>query len=163
MKKIILIAAFAIFSISSMTAQQFSIGVNGGLPLGDAGDISTFSVSADVSYLWEVSDVFQAGVTTGFSNAFGDDVGSGDFAFEIPDIQFLPIAASARYMFSDAFFGGADLGYAVGINDGNEGGIYYRPKIGYGVTDGINIIASYTGISNDGSFDVATLGVEFKL
>ena len=42
---------------------------------------------------------------------------------------------------------GLDLGYAVGINDGNDGGVYYRPMFGYNINEKIQLNASYRGVS----------------
>ena len=51
--------------------------------------------------------------------------------------------------------------YAVGINEGNEGGFYLRPLIGYNITGNTELNVSYVNISNDGSFSIATLGILF--
>ena len=63
------------------------------------------------------------------------------------------------------FILGADLGYAIGVSPSdNDGGFYYAPRIQYGVSESIDIVLAYRGISVDGgSFDVLTLGIEFGL
>lgn len=169
MKKLLLVAVVALFGFT-MNAQdaQFKVGVNGALPIGDAGDFYSFSVGLDVAYLWNVSDKFDAGVASGFTSAFGDEQSVSVFGItatvDVEDAQFIPIAGAARYNVSDDFFLGADLGYAVGINDGNDGGFYYRPKVGYNFSEKVSVNLSYTGIALDGgSFDTIGLGVEFGL
>jgi len=169
MKKVLLIAALAVFGLGVSNAQEegLKLGVTAGLPIGDAGDVSTFGIGLDVSYLWEVGDGFLVGATTGYQHFFGD---SGEesfmgisYKFEYDDFQFIPLAASARYYFSDEFFAGADLGYAIGLNDGNDGGFYYRPKVGYGFGN-IAVHASYAGVSMDGfTFSYIGVGIEFGL
>ncbi|MDT0648986.1 hypothetical protein [Autumnicola edwardsiae] len=59
---------------------------------------------------------------------------------------------------------GLDLGYAIGVNDGNDGGFFYRPKIGFSLAM-LNIVASYTNISIEDNFNVSTfnIGLEFEL
>ena len=146
--------------------EGFKAGVNLGLPVGDAGDASNFSVGVDAVYHWEVSDAFYAGVATGFTNAFGktETFSDGGITAEIEfeDVQFLPIAASGRFAASEDFKVGADLGYAVGISDGNDGGFYYRPIVGYNVAEKIELNLSYTGISLDGgTWSTINLGVLF--
>ncbi len=170
MKKLVLGFVFAVFAMSNLNAQgNFNAGVNLGLPIGDAGDGWTFNVTVDLSYLWEVSDGFDAGIATGFSHSFGDsetyDFGEGgSVTLDVDDVQFLPIAAAARFNVSDKFGLGADLGYAIGINDGNDGGFYYAPRAYYSVSDSMDIVFAYRGVSLDGgSFDVLTLGVQFGL
>lgn len=164
MRKYIIIAAFAVFGMSVNAQEGLKAGANLAIPVGDAGDASGFSIGLDVLYHWSVSDDFNAGVATGFTNAFGKSIDTGIGSFEIPDVQFIPVAASGRFNASDMISVGADLGYAIGINDGNDGGFYYRPIVGYGVSDNIELNLSYTGISLDGAtWSTIALGVLFGL
>jgi hypothetical protein len=156
--KRILLSALAVFAFATMSAQDFNAGLNVGLPIGDAGDAYTFNITLDVSALWEVSESFDAGVATGLSYNLGDEIAG----FSIDDAIFLPIAAAGRFAVSEDFTLGADLGYALGLApDGNDGGFYYAPRVQYGVSDALDIVLSYRGVSDDGSFDVINLGVEF--
>ncbi|MCR9182362.1 MAG: hypothetical protein NXH73_05500 [Flavobacteriaceae bacterium] len=162
MKKVLLIAAIAVFGFTSVQAQEegFKAGITLGLPIGDVSDGYTFNASLDLAYLFDIADSFQVGPALGYSHYFGDEV----LGFEIDDATFLPIAASARFFASEDFFFGADLGYAVGLSpDGNDGGFYYKPKVGYNLGS-VAILASYSGISVDGgTFSAIGLGVEFGL
>lgn len=161
MKKLVLIVALVVFSIGTASAQgQFKIGVNGAIPVGDAGDAYTFGVGVDVAYLFEVADMVWIGPKTSYFQYFGDN---GIDGVEIEDAQFIPIVASGRVGLGEAFYFGADLGYAIGVDDTNGGGFYYRPKIGYnfGV---VGLIASYSGVNNDGgNFSSINFGVEFGI
>lgn len=164
MKKILFtVAAVLGFAAVSHAQEGFKVGANAALPIGDAGDLSTFSVGLDVAYLFEVSDAFYLGAATGFTNAFGEEVDFGFATVEVEDVQFVPVAAAARYYFADSFYGGADLGYAFGITEGMDGGFYYRPKVGYNFSDLVGVNVSYTGVSLEGgSWDTVGLGVEFS-
>ena len=169
MKKLLLSAALALFGFCSVFAQDFNVGLSAALPMGDAGEVTTFGVNLDVNYLWEVSDELKAGIASGYHHYFGDKetisfLGSS-VTVEYDDFGFLPIAAAGRYSLSDEFTIGADLGYAVVLSpDGNEGGFYYAPKVQYSVSDQLDIVAAYKGISRDGgSFDAFSIGVEFGL
>ncbi len=154
----------------SSTAQyvdrtNFKAGLNAGLPVGDAGDFSSFSLGLDLAYHIGASELLDVGFATGFINAFGDTTTisgvGGSFETEFEDFQFLPAAASIRLYPTYDFKFGADVGYAVGINEGNEGGFYLRPIIGYNITGNTELNVSYVNISNDGSFSIATLGILF--
>ncbi|WP_431107613.1 outer membrane beta-barrel protein [Winogradskyella poriferorum] len=168
MKKLFL-AAFAVFAFASVNAQEFKAGVSAALPMGDAGDVSSFGVNLDVSYLWEVSEDFKAGVASGYQHYFGSEEDVTLFGqtvtVEYDDFGFLPIAAAGRYAVSEEFTLGADLGYAIGLSpDGNDGGFYYAPKVQYSISDSLDIVLAYKGVSLDGgSFDALSLGVEFGL
>jgi hypothetical protein len=168
MKKIFLFTAIAVFGFSVMSAQGgFKVGANFALPVGDAADFSSFSIGLDAAYLVEVSEKFALGGATGFTNAFGktDTFTALGYSVDIDyeDVQFIPVAAAARFYATDKFYAGADLGYAIGINDGNDGGFYYRPRLGYNFTDMIGANFSYTGISLDGGdWSTIGIGVEFS-
>ena len=164
MKKLLLVAAIAVFGLSSVNAQNFNGGISLGLPIGDAGDAWTFNVTLDVNYLWDAGENFKAGVATGFSHSFGDSIDTGFGTFDVEDAQFLPLAGAARFAVSEEFTLGADLGYAIGISEGNDGGFYYSPRAQYSLSEALDIVLAYRGVSLDGgSFDVLTLGVEFGL
>jgi len=168
MRKIILaaVAVFAMAFTANAQNDKFEVGISGGVPTGDATDFYSFSIGADVSYLWNVSDSFYAGFSTGMTNADGDDipVANSNATISTDDAQFVPLAAAARYNVAGKFFVGADVGYAIGINEGNDGGFYYRPKIGYDITEKINVNIMYTGIAlDDADFTTIGLGVMFGL
>ena len=170
MKKLFLFAALAVFGFSNVNAQEegFKLGVTLALPMGDAGDGWSFGATLDATYLFDVADSFQLGATTGYQHFFGktEEIDMGVFGtveVEFDDAQFIPLAASARFYASEDFFFGADLGYALGLNEGNDGGFYYRPKVGYNL-GGASILASYSGVSMDGfTFSYVGVGVEFGL
>lgn len=165
MKKYCLVIAIIMFSGLSLHAQEgANAGINFGIPVGDAGDFSGFSLGVDLNYLWNVSDAFDAGVATGFTNAFGKSVEILGIDVDTEDVQFLPIAAAGRFHATDKFRVGADLGYAIGLNEGNDGGFYYRPMVGYGITDAFEVNLSYTGISLDGAtWSTIVLGLMVNL
>lgn len=164
MKKIFLLAAFAIFG-SSLHAQDFKLGVNAGLPLGNAGDVSSFSLILDAGFLWEVSEQFDLGVMSGFSHSFGKKAAEiGNASFNYGDVSFIPIAGAARLNALDKLTLGLDLGYAIGVSDGNDGGFYYAPRMQFGISETVAVVLAYRGISLDGgSFDVLSAGLEFSL
>lgn len=158
MKKVLLIAAVAVFGFTSVQAQDegFKADVNFGIPVGDIDEVSSFNIGVDVSYLFNVADSFQVGPLVGYSHFLL----KSDFS-DFDDISYLPVAASARFFASEDFFFGADLGYAVGINDGNEGGFFYRPKLGYNLGP-VSLLLMYSGVSDNGfTASSLNLGVEF--
>lgn len=161
MKKSLFLLALVVFAVGSMSAQgNLSAGISLGLPIGYAGDGWNFNTTLDVNYLWEVGENFKAGIATGYSHFFGEQ-GAG---YEIDDIQYFLIAGSARFVISNKFTLGMDLGYA--IESGDDGGIYYAPRVQYGISESIDIVAAYRGISyiiDTYSMNAMTLGVEFGL
>lgn len=165
MKKTIFFAALFVMGMLTTTAQnEFRAGLSGGIPIGDAGDFATFAIAVDLGYLFEISDSFDAGVATGYSTSFGDEITIAGVTIELDDVQFIPVAASGRFEVAPNFTLGADVGYAIGINDGNDGGFYYSPRAQYSVSEAIDIVAAYRGVSVDGgSWDIISAGVEFGI
>lgn len=149
------------FGFTATAQGNFNVGVNLGLPTGDVSDAYTFALGLEANYLFEVSETFEVGPSISFSNFFGDEVGG----FEFEDASFLPIAAAARFAAGDSFTLGADLGYAVGLSpDGNDGGFYYRPMVGYDLSENFMLQAYYSGVSVDGgTFSAFGIGGVFGL
>ena len=166
MKKLMLLAAVAVFGLSNVNAQEgFTVGAHVGIPVGDFGEYSSFNFGVDGSYMWNVGEGFDVGVATGYTNFSGGDdetfdTGFGVFTIERPSFGFIPIAGAARYSFNENWFGGLDLGYALATE--GDGGVYYQPKVGY-KTDSLDIFGFYKGISVDGgSFASVGVGIGFR-
>ncbi|HMR17345.1 MAG TPA: outer membrane beta-barrel protein [Mariniflexile sp.] len=157
MKKLLLCAVFAVFAMSSLHAQEFKAGVNVGLPMGDIKDYSSLNIGVEVNYLWAVSDEFKAGLSAGYNTYLGKD--------GYDALGYLPIAAAGRFNISEDLTIGADLGYAIGVNpSGIDSGFYYAPKLQYGVSESIDLVLAYKGISvNGASLSSLNLGIEFGL
>lgn len=157
MRKLFLVAAIAVFGLTNANAQEFKLGLNAALPVGDANNISSFGVAADVAYLFYAAEDFKIGPSVGYSHYFGDD--------NFKDFAWLPISAAGRYTLSDQFAVGVDLGYGIGISPSDvDGGFYYAPRVQYGIGETIDIVLAYRGISvNSSNFSQITVGIEFGL
>ena len=164
MKKLIFAAAIAVFSVTAMQAQTFKVGATLGLPMADASDISTFVLGVDAYYYFtDVDAIIEIGATAGFRNFFGDDIEISGQTVEVDDGQFLPLAVAGRVKLFGLLSGGLDIGYALGINDGNDGGFYVRPVVGFDIADTIELNASYESITNDGvTWGNLNVGVLFE-
>lgn len=158
MKKFFFGFVIAVLGMTSVNAQDgLRIGAHAGIPTGDVADISSFQAGADLAYRFNIVPLLDLGPMVGYSRFFLEsDMDQYD------DPAYLPIAASGRLNFPFIFVG-ADLGYAVGLNDGNDGGFYYRPQVGVKLGL-IALVGSYSGISRDGGTASAVhLGLEFGL
>jgi hypothetical protein len=165
---ILIFFAFALQAQRNVDRTNFRAGVNGGLVLGDFSEAYKFGLGVDLYHHWGVSKVFDIGVTTGFFNAFGskEDISAGGLVAEteFDNIQFLPVAASFRaYPGKNVGFKfGFDVGYALGINEGNEGGLFYRPTIGTDLRDGTNEVnISYMVVKDNVQFSSVVLSYLF--
>lgn len=89
-------------------------------------------------------------------------------------MSFIPVSIAGRYAITNKFIFGIDLGYAFNasntniISYGNEkydsnGGIYFRPMIGYKINEKIMLKASYTGVILNGkNFSTVNVGIMYK-
>jgi|AntDeeMinimDraft_4_1070355.scaffolds.fasta_scaffold15187_2 hypothetical protein len=167
MKKLILLAIFAMVAIGSVNAQGFKAGVNVGVPIGDAGDFYTFELGLDVAYTWSIAENFSAGFATGYQNYFGEDFegssGDADVSAELADASFIPIMATGKYVFNGGVFVAADLGYSLNVSDNaSEGAFTYMPKVGYD-TEMIEFFAFYRSLTKNGSsLDTFGVGAAYK-
>ncbi|MFY0631085.1 MAG: hypothetical protein JXR05_11935 [Flavobacteriaceae bacterium] len=128
MRKLILLVALVTGSFT-MNA-QFSVGASLGLPTGDANLVSSLSLGIDANYMFSSEKEVNFGVSAGYLTYFGKEI----LGVKVDNVSFLPIAGALRYDASEKFSLGADVGYAVGLSpDGNDGGFYYRPMVGYSV------------------------------
>ena len=157
MKKLFLLSIIAVFAIGSMNAQgQLRAGINGGLPVGDVGDFSSFAIAVDLGYLFEVSDEFDAGFETGYTNFFGKD--------DFDGFSFLPITGVANYDVSEEISLEGGAGYAVSLESNGGGDFYWKFGAAYALDEDSDIGLSYRSVSGDGaSIDAVMLGYRRNL
>ncbi|OCK42301.1 hypothetical protein BA195_11810 [Tenacibaculum soleae] len=161
MKKLLFLVAVVAASFTANAQGQFNAGVNLGLPVGDASDTSSFAFGIEANYLFEVSDEFKVGPTASYVHFLGKD------GLDAP--SFLPLGGAARYSVSDEFVVGADLGLALGMANASGSSFFYRPMVGYNISETMMVQASYMGMSVDsglgGSSTFATFsaGLMFAL
>ena len=166
MKKVLLTAAFAVTGLVGVSAQTSGVEgtVHVGIPVGDAADYSSFNVGVDLAYLHPITTNFKLGGKVGYDHFIADskfkDLDGEDFGF-------IPLAATAKYEFSNNLFIGADLGYAFSTKDNLDGGLFWQPKIGYSGAS-FDVYAGYKGISVDNNqysnfnADAVSLGFAYK-
>ena len=164
MKKLVFLAAF-IFSFNLANAQLgegtrwLKAGVNFGLPVGDAADVSSFVLGLDLKYQFLDAESFAVGVSTGYSHYFGKE----ENGFEYSDAGIIPAALLLRYYPTKNFFLGGDVGYGFFTEGDETGGFYYRPEIGYHNLRW-NIYAFYQGVSSDGISPAAVgIGINYNI
>lgn len=154
MKKLLILFCISLMCVSISNAQTaFRFGANIGLPTGDVSDISSLQAGADIAYMFTTLPVLEVGPMIGYSHFFAKEGFS--------DRQFVPLAASGRANLA-GFTVGLDVGYALGLSNGVDGGVYYRPQVGFNILM-LGLIASYQGINTNGAtFSSFNLGAEFK-
>lgn len=161
MKRMLMMGALLLMGAGAyaQSGPHFKAGVNVGIPTGDVADLSSFTLGADVAYMWPVAPSLHVGVASGFQNFFvKSEFKDNDFV----DLNYVPVAASGQFSVTPNFFVGADLGYAFTTSGGEDaGGFYYLPKVGYQL-DRFEVFGGYRAVSSDVNFGAANIGVNFK-
>lgn len=155
MKKLLFFITIATLGFSQVIAQEYKVGVNLGLPLGDIKDFSVINFGVDAAILWG-SDVFKGGITTGYSYFLGKS--------NVDDVNFVPLAVATRLNLNEKLSVGFDLGAGIRTSAGSDGGFYYAPKVQYVVGRYLDIVLAYKGLTvSTGNINSLNAGVEFNL
>lgn len=158
-------ACFTLFLLASLmeagAQDSFRAGVHAGIPTAEAAAWSGLMMGADLYYLFGREPTrLHVGPALGFRNYFN---GVGNDPLPVPprgeDIRFLALGAAARVSLVGHLTGGLDAGYAPGLTDGFDGGFYFRPVIGMGVLDWLEVNASYESLFGEGYWGNFNLGL----
>ena len=159
MKKTLLITAVLFVSFIGANAQgdfKFGLGPSIGLPVGDAGDISSLTLGAEVQGELKFSEKASGIGTIGYTHFLGKDFMGVKLSYGA-----VPILIGGRVYPSEQFFIGAQIGYGFFTGDASSGGFAYKPHIGYNASS-VQLALSYNGISNDGSISWIALSAIFS-
>lgn len=162
---VLIVAAFSVQAQGTVDRTNFRAGINAGIVTGDASDFYSFSLGLDILHVWGLSREIDLGIATGFNNAFGEEETFSDAGITIStdfaNVQYIPAAVALRIYPSYGFKFGGDIGYAIGVSDGFDGGLYYKPLIGLDINGSTELNVSYAAISSNGTFSTAMIGVLF--
>lgn len=158
MKKITVLL-FALMSLQMFSQEQFNVGINGGIPIGNVEGVANLAFGADANYLFDIGQDFLIGPSVGFVYFNAED----QEGVEIEAPTFLPISASLLFhSLDDKFYISGELGYAVAMSD-TDGGVFIKPSVGYFLTDDLKLNAFYAGIkTSDPTFGYFGLGLTFN-
>ena len=160
MKKILLVTV--LLGFNSVFAQEdveitsdnswLKAGIITGIPVGDASDVSSYSLGLDLRGQYLINPNIAIGVASGYNHFFGKD--------NIDDFGVIPAAGFFRYYFTpNGLFLGKDVGYGFLTNvENNDGGLYVNPQIGYHNKDW-NFYAYYQNTFAEYDVDVQNVGV----
>ncbi|CAL2084476.1 conserved exported hypothetical protein [Tenacibaculum sp. 190524A05c] len=164
MRKFFIIYLF-LFSINyNLTAQEneFNVGINGGVTIGNIEGVSSMALGFDANYLF---DVFE-GVKFGPSLNFIYFVTQEENGIKPDAFIYLPIGGSIKFHSEgDDFYVALDGGYAIGISpEGDNGGVFIKPMVGYNINENFNVNLFYSGVKKSGpTFGYIGLGVAFNI
>jgi hypothetical protein len=157
MKKFLLTSALFIFvalkSFAQTTAStngggKFSIGIEAGVPVGDASDGFNAVIGGSVKYELPMAAKTYFTLSAGYS-AF---LTKGDLtAIGVPSsFGFVPLKAGIKYYSSDGFFLEGQAGIVFSTEEGGGSAFVYAPGIGYTFNGGFEMGVRYEGWPKDG-------------
>ncbi|WP_439129656.1 hypothetical protein [Polaribacter sp.] len=161
MKKILFIAILTIVSLGNLNAQEsiFSGGLNIGLPTGNLENSYDAVLGAELYYMLPAARRVAIGPAVEYTHFLGKETD----IVNISDASFLPISGAIRFSVTPKFLVGTNLGYALGLSDGLDGGFYYKPMIGYNITNNSQLNITYSSINSNIDMTNLSLGVLFRL
>nr|WP_067062980.1 outer membrane beta-barrel protein [Mucilaginibacter sp. L294] len=159
MKKVLLLATaicgFAIssFAQSSKEGGKFSIGVDAGLPVGNAKNASNLIIGGSLKYDHPIADgVFVTG-SAGYSRVLFNNETKNElksFGVDKSGVGYIPVKVGVKYFLAESFYGEAQVGAAFSTESGNGASFAYAPGIGYAFGGGVDLGVRYEGWSKSG-------------
>ncbi len=160
--RLITVVLFLI-SINVFTQRdKLNIGINGGITNGSLKGVSSNALGADFNYLFPVNDFLEFGPSLSFIYFNTNKVEE----LELDPFIYMPIGVAFRFTsLAEKFYVGTDAGYAVGISpEGDDGGVYIKPQLGYSITDDLKINLFFSGVKKTSpTYSYIGLGLEFNV
>lgn len=160
MRKVLLLAVLIVSTVTVSFAQaskskdrgKFSIGIDPGLPVGDASNYSSFAIGGDLKYALPAATNFDVSLSAGYDVFIGKTVTIGGFSATAGNVKGIPVKLAGRYNFngSTGFFGEFGVGAAF-IQDGGGTAFVYAPGVGYALDGGFEVGVRYEGWSKNGT------------
>ena len=164
MKKVFAICFFTLVVNNVLSAQEneFNIGINGGVTIGNIEGVSDIAIGLDANYLFDVFD----GVKFGPSLNFVYFVTQEQNGIKPDAFIYVPIGGAIKFHNeSDDFYVALDAGYAIGISpEGDNGGIFIKPMVGYNINQNFNVNLFYSGVKKSApTYGYIGLGIVFNV
>ncbi|MGC1515444.1 MAG: hypothetical protein WA810_07690 [Maribacter sp.] len=161
--KFLLYVSFIFYALNLQAQEGFKLGIQAGLPINDFNDAVSVVLGADASYMHPLGEIVDIGPSVGYIHGFTENFSTAVITIETKPIQFVPLSAGLRFWTSNEFSFGGNVGWALGLNDGNEGGLYYRPTLAFLMSSSVEVNASYTVIELEpATWSTITLGIVYN-
>ena len=130
-------AATALFFTTSVKAQtsavpdpgRLGIGVEAGLPTGNAHTASNFELGGTVRLQYDVGSNFAYTLTSGYYNFFGKQPDNSNYRY--PSWGVVPLKAGIKAFFSPNLYFGAEAGAGFETNGGGSTKLILSPALGF--------------------------------
>ena len=167
MKKIllatVLFVGVAVSSFAQSKDGKFSVGVEAGLPVGNAKNAYNFVIGGSLKYDLPIATSTNFTISAGYSSFLGKTVSTPVGNIKYAAAGFIPVKAGIKYFFAPEFYGEAQLGAAFGTQSGWGTAFAYSPGIGYKFSDVVDLGVRYEAWAYNGTVSqiAARLGFSF--
>ena len=125
MRKLLLlfvIVAGTAFSASAQSDKaRFSIGFEGGIPVGNAKNVYSVAIGGSLKYEMPIAASTMFTLSGGYTSfKVKDDFGGGSSGF-------VPLKAGIKYFFNEGFYGEGQVGAALSTESGGGTAFAYAP------------------------------------
>ncbi|RYD84279.1 MAG: hypothetical protein EOP54_32465, partial [Sphingobacteriales bacterium] len=131
---------------------KFSIGVEAGLPVGDASNVSNFVIGGSLKYDHPIADQLFVTGSAGYNKFLYKSQFSNAGSFYA-----IPVKVGIKSYFGEGFYGEAQLGAAFvtqtvpGFGSASTTAFAYSPGIGYAFSPNVDLGIRYEGWSKNGT------------
>jgi hypothetical protein len=160
------VTAAAIFFGTNVNAQttapnpwRLGVGVEAGIPTGNASNISSFELGGTARLQYDASDHFAWTLTSGYYNMFGKDIPGTSTKYE--SLGIVPVKLGIKAFFAPEFYFGAEAG--AGFETVNEGStkLILSPALGF-ANKTWDVGVRYENFSGqDNSYGLAALRIAY--
>lgn len=147
-------------SSSSSDAGKFSIGVDAGLPMGDAKNVYNFAIGGSLKYDMPIGTGAFVNLSAGYESFMVKsalkDLGASSSS------GFVPVKVGLKYYFEgQGFYGEGQLGVAFSTESGGGKFFAYAPGVGYTLDGGFDIGVRYEAWSHNGTISQIALRLAY--
>jgi len=108
---------------------RFGIGLEAGIPTGNANNISNFELGGTARLQYDASDHFAWTLTSGYYNMFGKDIPGTTSKYS--DLGIVPLKLGIKAFFAPNFYFGAEAGAAFETISGGDTKLDLAPSLGW--------------------------------
>jgi hypothetical protein len=146
------IAAVALFFTTSTVKAQDSqnvwrlgIGLEAGVPTGNAGDVSNFELGGTARLQYDLKSNISLMLTSGYYNMFGKKLEGTDLKY--PSIGIVPVKLGLKAFFAPKWYVSGEAGAGFETNEGGNTKLILAPGIGWAGNHGVDVGLRYENFS----------------
>lgn len=146
---------------SASSPWKLSLGLEAGIPTGNATDISNFEIGGTGRLQYNTSATFAVMLTSGYYNMIGKSV-AGSSSVKYPSLGMVPVKVGVKYYAAPSFYIDGEAGFGFDTSYENHTKLIVSPGIGYegGPVDIGLRYENYSG--NNNSFGLVGLRVAYS-